>query len=409
MEGIGDVGMDAARGDLMKKLDDDTAIHVLQYLDTTRDIACASGVCRSWRRFVLEGQLWKGLCLKEFPEVKTFEEVAEIDLTRDAQAAGSSGSSFRQNLEREERIYRHLLRELRHEPAIEKSCIRDAVVASSTDNYPEESIVQTLYPRPRYSDDITPSYWSSTGQRDVNCPETLTYNLMSNLCVVHEVRIRPFQAFFQIGHPIYSAKYIRIRLGYAIEKPTTDCESPKKEYVWSYESPKFIMEQADSMQVFKLPRPVLCIGGVLQVELLGRVQTQELDQLYYICICHVSVVGWPVSDFRARLSGDQRKFFLDYIGQFQANEAGGDAANKLLVPEGETPAGTWMSFAERIRQLRATRVLRPNRLFLNTLLGNITVASLLLAQEDQEDSSDDEVDMEDVDGDGDEEEEDSHL
>lgn len=126
-------------------------------------------------------------------------------------------------------------------------------------------------------------------------------------------------------------------------------------------------------------------------------------------ICHVSVVGWPVSDFRARLSGDQRKFFLDYIGQFQANEAGGDAANKLLVPEGETPAGTWMSFAERIRQLRATRVLRPNRLFLNTLLGNITVASLLLAQEDQEDSSDDEVDMEDVDGDGDEEEEDSHL
>ena len=50
-------------------------------------------------------------------------------------------------------------------------------------------------------------------------------------------------AFFQIGHPIYSAKYIRIRLGYAIEKPTTDCESPKKEYVWSYESPKFIMEQ----------------------------------------------------------------------------------------------------------------------------------------------------------------------
>lgn len=126
-------------------------------------------------------------------------------------------------------------------------------------------------------------------------------------------------------------------------------------------------------------------------------------------ICHVSVVGWPLSDFRARLSGDQRKFFLEYIGQFKANEAGGDGANKLLVPEGETPTGTWMSFAERIRQLRATRVLRPNRLFLNTLLGNITVASLLLAQEDQEDSSDDEVDMEDIEGDGDEEEEDSSL
>ena len=50
MEEIGDGGMDL-RDDLMKKLDDDTAIHVLHYLDTTRDIANASGVCRSWRRF----------------------------------------------------------------------------------------------------------------------------------------------------------------------------------------------------------------------------------------------------------------------------------------------------------------------------------------------------------------------
>lgn len=49
MEGIGDGGVEG-RGDLMKKLDDDMAIHVLQYLDTTRDIANASSVSRSWRR-----------------------------------------------------------------------------------------------------------------------------------------------------------------------------------------------------------------------------------------------------------------------------------------------------------------------------------------------------------------------
>ncbi|KAG0613222.1 hypothetical protein M758_6G086500 [Ceratodon purpureus] len=70
MEGIGDVGMDAARGDLMKKLDDDTAIHVLQYLDTTRDIACASGVCRSWRRFgsflLFLGSRHGGACAIQF-------------------------------------------------------------------------------------------------------------------------------------------------------------------------------------------------------------------------------------------------------------------------------------------------------------------------------------------------------
>ena len=147
------------------------------------------------------------------------------------------------------------------------------------------------------------------------------------------------------------------------------------------------------------------LQSILSKSLLTAFFGTYISVIFAYSICHVSVVGWPLSDFRARLSGD-RKFFLEYIGQFMVNEAGADGANKLLVPEGETPTGTWMSFAERIRQLRATRVLRPNRLFLNTLLGNITVASLLLAQEDQ-DSSDDEVEMEDVEGDGDEEDDSS--
>lgn len=46
----GDAGMDM-RGDFMRKLDDDTTIQVLQYLDKVADIANASRVCRSWRRF----------------------------------------------------------------------------------------------------------------------------------------------------------------------------------------------------------------------------------------------------------------------------------------------------------------------------------------------------------------------
>lgn len=142
---------------------------------------------------VQEGQLWKLLCLQEFPEVRMFQEVVETDLTRDVKAAGSSGSSFRQKIEREERIYRQLMRELFCEPMLDKSCIGEAIGASSTDNYPEESIIQTLHPRPRYSDGQTPSYWSSTGQRDNSVPETLTYKLVSQLCVVHKVHIRPFQ------------------------------------------------------------------------------------------------------------------------------------------------------------------------------------------------------------------------
>lgn len=37
--------------------------------------------------------------------------------------------------------------------------------------------------------------------------------------------------------------------------------------------------------------------AVLQVELIGRVQKQEVDQQYYTCVCYVKVVGSPVYGF----------------------------------------------------------------------------------------------------------------
>lgn len=56
-----------------------------------------------------------------------------------------------------------------------------------------------------------------------------------------------------------------------------------------------LYEQENRLQKFKLPEPVLCIGGILQIELLGRVQTQEMDGLLYICICYVQAMGIPLS------------------------------------------------------------------------------------------------------------------
>lgn len=119
----------------------------------------------------------------------------------------------------------------------------------------------------------------------------------------------------------------------------------------------------------------------------------------------MSVVGRPLSDFKAHLPGDrdQSKFWLEYM---RRNETGGDGTNKLLAPEGEVATGSWMSFAERIRQLRASRILRRNPILLNTFLGNITVANLLLDHQVHpgDSSSEEEVDMEDADEEADEEE-----
>lgn len=45
---------------------------------------------------------------------------------------------------------------------------------------------------------------------------------------------------------------------------------------------RLFCKQENHLQNFKLPEPILCIGGFLQIELLGRVQTQATDDLFYI-------------------------------------------------------------------------------------------------------------------------------
>lgn len=136
------------------------------------------------------------------------------------------------------------------------------------------------------------SYWSSNGQSNPYVPETLTYELVSQICVVTEINIQPFQADFQTGSPIYSAKSVRFRMGHI--KASFDSSSDEK-YAWTYTSPEFPMTQEYRLQNFKLPEPVLCIGGILQIELLGRVQRQEMDGLLYICVSYVQALGSSLS------------------------------------------------------------------------------------------------------------------
>ena len=85
------------------------------------------------------------------------------------------------------------------------------------------------------------------------------------------------------------------------------------------------------MQSFKLPRPVLCIGGVVKVELLGRVQKQTFDGLYYICVTHVQIFGKPLSrelGVVPRGNGLVLNYYLDHrtCGIPRSESSGDDAA-----------------------------------------------------------------------------------
>eukprot|EP00250_Pteridium_aquilinum_P012989 c21064_g1_i1 orf=223-1359(-) len=340
---------------ILNKLDKDTIIHVLSLLDTPKDLAHATCVCNLWRRYVIEGKLWKRLFNTFFPESGIY-------------------------LDSESSAYVLLLRRLLS-PPLQRTCISEPLHASSTDNLPHESVAQTLYPEPEYPEEEVPSYWSSKGYFRTSVPEMLTYRLVSDLCVVHDVKIQPYLATFQRGNPIYSARMIRFRIGYSRSaRPRWsglfDCilHTPQKAdmdgYVWTYVSPTFPMAQENTVQTFRLPKPTLCIGGIFQVEFMGRVQSQEADGLYYICISHVHVTGRPLSDFKFEGTNADGQFVLKHLTQ---KEKSSSLVQTCLGSGLEQNDGSLL-----LEQLRSNRlILRNNHSVVDLLLRYLLTAGLL--------------------------------
>ncbi|KAB2092774.1 hypothetical protein E1A91_A02G055900v1 [Gossypium mustelinum] len=193
-------------------------------------------VSRTWRRFVIGHDLCKHLSLQMFPQLSRVDHVNKL--------GGSTKA-----LEREHRAYAFLARCCLSTTV--GDCISEATIASSTDNYLWENICNTLEPRDRVA--RTASYWSSKGQKNPVVPETLTYRLIADLYVVTEIKIRPFQAYFQFGYLIYSAKSVRFRMGHIKDADESCHDSGTDRFAWTYTSQEFEMAQENCLQTFKLP------------------------------------------------------------------------------------------------------------------------------------------------------------
>lgn len=300
--------------DFLECFETDMSLHIMSFLDDPADVVRASAISHFWRNFVITNGLAKKLCLKSFPQLSNIVGVIKVsEESIDSVDAEMNNSMEWKILERDHQAYASLHQALTKSNVSPKDCISNAVSASSTDNYPDESVVNTLNPRDRFI--RRASYWSSKGQSNPDAPETLMYKLRNGIWVITEVDIQPFEAFFQPGKPIYSAKFVRFRVGYPKNANEIEMDASQKsaddKFLWSYTSPLFPMMQENRLQPFKLPEPVLCIGGYLQIELLGRVQIQELDGLFYICICYVRVLGRPLFPaFDIELVEPYRKFLL---------------------------------------------------------------------------------------------------
>ncbi|KAL2460732.1 F-box protein [Abeliophyllum distichum] len=282
-------------------LDIDLALSILMRLDNPADLVRASVVSQSWHHFVIANRLSKQLCLRMFPQIADLDQIVGPNNGKTSVNVESSNPMEWEILERDHKVYASLVRALTESKDNPKDCIACVIGASSTDREPEESVVNTLFPIDRYM--WGGSYWSSKGQSNPDAAETLTYKLSADVCAVTEIDIRPFEVYWEPGSPVYSAKSVRFRMGhlksprkneidfwhFPLQQPAND------KFLWSYTSPEFPMTQENHLQQFKLPEPVLCIGGCLQIELLGRAQREEIDGLFYICVCYVRVLGRPLS------------------------------------------------------------------------------------------------------------------
>ncbi|KAL7158636.1 hypothetical protein ABFS83_02G157400 [Erythranthe nasuta] len=288
---------DETRSDFLKCFGIDLSVYIMSFLDDPADLVRASTVSHFWSQFVIANGLAIQMCFKKFPQLSNIVAVSDA-----SESENISVDPTAQNiLERNHKVYISLMHALTKSKVSAKDCIEDAVSASSTDNYPDESVVNTLTPRDIFF--RRPSYWSSKGQSSPEVPETLIYKLQDGIWVITEINIQPFEAFFQPGTPLYSSKFVRFRIGHTkngkeIEGDIKNLPPYKRTddlFVWTYTSPEFPMVQENRLQPFKLPEPVVCVGGYLEIELSGRVQRQEADGLFYICVCYVRVLGQPLS------------------------------------------------------------------------------------------------------------------
>lgn len=137
---------------------------------------------------VIEHGLCKQLCLKMFPEISGVAHIIELDNIIEPLSNTLGSYVSWESHKRNHRVYAFLASGL---TPMRKNCISKAISASSTDNYPEESILHTLEPGDRT--EYRASYWSSKGESDPSVPETLVYELASKLCLVTEIYVHPFQ------------------------------------------------------------------------------------------------------------------------------------------------------------------------------------------------------------------------
>ncbi|KAI3960566.1 hypothetical protein MKW92_042250 [Papaver armeniacum] len=252
-------GMEGSR-DFLPLLNHDLSLKIFSYLDEPADVVRASSVSHSWRTFVIANGVSKSLCLRWCPETPCAIKAIEEDNIIEPLKVETNGNVGMEKLKKNHRVYAFLARGVDY--YVTNDCISEAICASTTDNFLEENIRNTLVLN------RGASYWSSARESNPDLPEMLTYKLVPELRFITKIRVQLNQA---------SVKAVRFRMGhFRTPERETDLvgdyearpRSIEDHVVWTYTSEKFPVLQV-CLVIHEMHQPLSFIhyGNGMRVNL----------------------------------------------------------------------------------------------------------------------------------------------
>ncbi|KAH0449007.1 hypothetical protein IEQ34_022807 [Dendrobium chrysotoxum] len=307
-------------GDLLERLGPDLSAAVLRCLDDPTDLVRSASVSQSWHRFVITNGFCKKLCLKTTPEVSCFVRSIEVGGWSDTIKVGPNCSDHWQMLESEHRIFAYLGHRIVSPRFLTEITMESIAVSTSTGR------IENMLPN-NLGLDMFSSYRFSKGK------SLLNFRLSCKFCVVHEIKMQLPEVFY-FCEPISSPlEILRFRLGHMRDENATPKESLLGNFVWTYVSPGFSIIETDDFQSFKLQRPVICIDGVLQIEMLSRDPSYDDSQVKAI-VCPLT----PAFDVNLldRMGNSILMYFpgaVEYLDDVTAQQPRRSSRRKLWMKE----------------------------------------------------------------------------
>lgn len=247
-----------------------------------KSLASVEATSKELKDTIREHKLWRNLChslIDGIPKSASGETLLEVD-------EGCEG--------REDLAYKHILRKAFTD--IGSESLASSVGEATSIDWPEEALENVLQSGTCLGRDGQPRYWSSAASHTADSDDAFTLKLTEPVCIVHAFRLTALKAFFQPSQPVYAPKRFRARIGWAGEVNSEGfARSTKRK--WSVTTRQMRFKPVKDPQAFVLPRPALCLGGFVRIELEGKRTALESTGSFYVAISNARVEGCSLPGF----------------------------------------------------------------------------------------------------------------